>query len=87
MIYYGIGVALPVLLFQTILWICVLWKPRSDITQVGLGCVGMIPVLGIYVLLEQVLYEAGAITRPPGKPLESPPDLSVGKVSDRTERM
>ena len=70
-------------LFQVSLYIHVVWsRDRSHITQAGLGLVGLVPLLGAYVLMEQALYENGYIERMPGPAKDPEPSHQVvGTVS------
>jgi hypothetical protein len=76
---------MTVLLLQGGLYVYVMRRDRSHITQAGLLLLGAIPIVGILVLGEQVLYEAGWITRKPGPQPGPPTARTVGRVSERTD--
>jgi hypothetical protein len=69
-------------LFQVVLYLYVMQRDRSHITQAGLGLLGLVPFLGAYVLMEQALYEKGYIERIPGPARDPEPSAQVvGTVS------
>ena len=87
-----VAVALSLLtggLFQVGLLVYVMRKDRNHITQTGLGCAGVVPLLGAYVLAEKALQESGhlEVPRTPIGPSPEPTAKPVGSVSEYRRKL
>ena len=68
--------------FHLSIYVSVLRTDRNYITQTGLLIVGLVPLIGLYILIDQALLEAGLTTRKRGEPLEPAETDVVGSVSE-----